>query len=258
MGGSPQQQYCLRWNQHRSNLLGAFDHLLQTEALTDVTLSCGGASIKCHRIILAACSGYFQSLFVNDNLYLGSPQQHPIVVFKDIQLAELKAILEFIYRGEVSVAQEQVGALLKAAESLKVKGLYSEDSAGSPAGLSGLSFEPTSGHTANSGFLPQIHTLASVAAAASHILPAPPVVQQQPQPVVQHLPASLLQMPLFKRSPAKTPEVHFIILKFSLGNKFQSIEFHRQRTNSSLDKERDGSSSSETNPPEDDREEPMV
>ncbi|XP_046646919.1 protein tramtrack, beta isoform-like isoform X2 [Daphnia pulicaria] len=236
MGGSPQQQYCLRWNQHRSNLLGAFDHLLQTEALTDVTLSCGGASIKCHRIILAACSGYFQSLFVNDNLYLGSPQQHPIVVFKDIQLAELKAILEFIYRGEVSVAQEQVGALLKAAESLKVKGLYSEDSAGSPAGLSGLSFEPTSGHTANSGFLPQIHTLASVAAAASHILPAPPVVQQQPQPVVQHLPASLLQMPLFKRSPAKTPE----------------------RTNSSLDKERDGSSSSETNPPEDDREEPMV
>jgi hypothetical protein len=97
-----------------------------------------------------------------------------------------------------------------------------------------------------------------VAAAASHILPAPPVVQQQPQPVVQHLPASLLQMPLFKRSPAKTPEVHFIIFKFSLGNKFQSIEFHRQRTNSSLDKERDGSSSSETNPPEDDREEPMV
>lgn len=31
-----------------------------------------------------------------------------------------------------------------------------------------------------------------------------------------------------------------------------------QRTNSSLDKERDGSSSSETNPPEDDRDEPMV
>ncbi|KZS11268.1 Bric-a-brac [Daphnia magna] len=225
MGGSgiPQQQYCLRWNQHRSNLLGAFDQLLQTEALTDVTLSCGGASIKCHRIILAACSGYFQSLFVNDSVYLASPQQHPIVVFKDIQLSELKAILEFIYRGEVSVAQEQVGALLKAAESLKVKGLYSEDGAGSPAGLSGLSFEPISGHTADSGFLPQLRTSTQTTA---------PV---QPPPA-QHLPASLLQMPLFKRSPAKTPE----------------------RTNSSLDKERDGSSSSETNPPEDDRDEPMV
>ena len=205
MGGSPQQQYCLRWNQHRSNLLGAFDHLLQTEALTDVTLSCGGASIKCHRIILAACSGYFQSLFVNDNIYMSSPQQHPIIVFKDIQLSELKAILEFIYRGEVSVAQEQVGALLKAAESLKVKGLYSEDSAaGSPAGLSGLSFEPTSGHAANhSGFLPQIH------ASSQQI---PPVVQ----PVVQHLPATILQMPLYKRSPVKTPEVKHLSNLFFL------------------------------------------
>jgi hypothetical protein len=136
---------------------------------------------------------------------MSSPQQHPIIVFKDIQLSELKAILEFIYRGEVSVAQEQVGALLKAAESLKVKGLYSEDSAaGSPAGLSGLSFEPTSGHAANhSGFLPQIH------ASSQQI---PPVVQ----PVVQHLPATILQMPLYKRSPVKTPEVkHLTNLFFS-------------------------------------------
>lgn len=196
MGGSgspQQQQYCLRWNQHRSNLLTAFDQLLQTEALTDVTLSCGGASIKCHRIVLAACSGYFQSLFVTDNVYMGSPQQHPIIVFKDIQLSELKAILEFIYRGEVSVAQEQVGALLKAAESLKVKGLYSEDGAGSPAGLSGLSFEPTPGHVASSGFLPQL-TNASV--------------QSQ-----HHITGNtILQMPLFKHSPAKTPEVRIPIV----------------------------------------------
>lgn len=202
MGGSAspqQQQYCLRWNQHRSNLLTAFDQLLQSEALTDVTLSCGGASIKCHRIILAACSGYFQSLFVHDNVYLagGGQQQHPIVVFKDIQLTELKAILEFIYRGEVSVAQEQVGALLKAAESLKVKGLYSEDGVASPAagsGLAGLTFEPTSGstHAASNRFLPQLQL----------------ITNQPVQPTtVPHLPATLLQMPMFKRSPAKTPEV---------------------------------------------------
>ena len=204
MGGSAspqQQQYCLRWNQHRSNLLSAFDQLLATEALTDVTLSCGGASIKCHRIVLAACSGYFQSLFVGGGggQYMGAPQQHhPIVVFKDIQLAELKAILEFIYRGEVSVAQEQVGALLKAAESLKVKGLYSEEGGSPSAGLSGLSFEPTHATTNSiNGFLPQLQTVA-----------IPPVQQ----PIVPHLPATLLQMPLFKRSPAKTPEVSFILI----------------------------------------------
>ena len=115
-GGSGGQQYCLRWNNHRSNLLNVFEQLFQSEALTDVTLAVGGTSIKCHKIILAACSGYFRSLFLDNTC------PHPIVVFKDIQYAELRAILEFIYRGEVSVAQEHVGALLKAAESLRVKG----------------------------------------------------------------------------------------------------------------------------------------
>lgn len=189
MGGGPQQLYCLRWNQHRSNLLSAFDQLLQAEALTDVTLSCGGASIKCHRIVLAACSGYFQSLFVNEAVCsgAGAAQQHPIVVFKDIGLAELKAILEFIYRGEVSVAQEQVGALLKAAESLKVKGLFTEEGSSSPAGLSGLSFEPlTSAHPASNGFLPQLSQSQSTSSSGPH----------------------LIQLPsLFKHSPGKTPEV---------------------------------------------------
>lgn len=116
MGGSGGQQYCLRWNNHRSNLLSVFEQLFQSEALTDVTLAVGGTSIKCHKIVLAACSGYFRSLFLDNTC------PHPIVVFKDIQYAELRAILEFIYRGEVSVAQEHVGALLKAAESLRVKG----------------------------------------------------------------------------------------------------------------------------------------
>lgn len=205
MGGSggQQQQYCLRWNQHRSNLLGAFDQLLQSEALTDVTLSCGGASIKCHRIILAACSGYFQSLFVETNVCGSSMgvQQHPIVVFKDIGLPELRAILEFIYRGEVSVAQEQVGALLKAAESLKVKGLFSEEGSNSSgaAGLSGLSFEPTSGHAASTGFLSQHQPQQS--ASVQH--------RQQLLPTLQ-------QSPLFlKRSPTKTPEVILLLFHFT-------------------------------------------
>ena len=116
MGGSGGQQYCLRWNNHRNNLLNVFEQLLETEAFTDVTLAVSGTSIKCHKMVLAACSSYFQTLFVENTC------PHPIVMFKDIQYAEMRAILEFMYRGEVNVAQEQVGALLKAAEALRVKG----------------------------------------------------------------------------------------------------------------------------------------
>lgn len=116
------QQYCLRWNNHRSNLLTVFDELLQNEAFTDVTLACdGGNPIKCHRMVLAACSPYFQNLFTD------LPCKHPVVVLKDVKYCEIKAILEYMYRGEVNVAQDQLAALLKVAEALKVKGLVEEN-----------------------------------------------------------------------------------------------------------------------------------
>ncbi|KAJ3631233.1 hypothetical protein MTP99_012374 [Tenebrio molitor] len=116
------QQYCLRWNNHRSNLLTVFDELLQNEAFTDVTLACeGGNPIKCHRMVLAACSPYFQNLFTD------LPCKHPVVVLKDVKYVEIKAILEYMYRGEVNVAQDQLAALLKVAEALKVKGLVEEN-----------------------------------------------------------------------------------------------------------------------------------
>lgn len=145
------QQYCLRWNNHRSNLLTVFEQLLQTEAFTDVTLAVGGTSIKCHKMVLAACSSYFQSLFLENAC------PHPIVVFKDIQYAEIRAILEYMYRGEVNVAQEQLPSLLKVAEALRVKGLFEDDSlnasSGGGGGGGGGAGEPLYAPPASSGLL---------------------------------------------------------------------------------------------------------
>lgn len=122
MAALPSQQYCLRWNNHRSNLLTVFDELLQSEAFTDVTLAVdGGLSIKCHKMVLAACSPYFQTLFIN------LPCKHPIVILKDVRFCDIKAILDYMYHGEVNVAQDQLGSLLKVAEVLKVKGLVEEN-----------------------------------------------------------------------------------------------------------------------------------
>ncbi|XP_054262182.1 uncharacterized protein LOC128986087 [Macrosteles quadrilineatus] len=121
------QQYCLRWNNHRSNLLNVFDQLLQNEAFTDVTLACeGGTSVKCHKMVLAACSSYFQGLFTD------LPCRHPVVILKDVKYSEIKAILEYMYRGEVNVGQDQLAPLLKVAEALKVKGLVEENGAKPP------------------------------------------------------------------------------------------------------------------------------
>ncbi|XP_023025089.2 BTB/POZ domain-containing protein ribbon [Leptinotarsa decemlineata] len=116
------QQYCLRWNNHRTNFINVFEELLRSEIFTDVTLACeGGVTIKCHKVVLAACSSYFQTLFTD------APSKDPIVIIKDVKHSELSTILEYMYRGEVNVAQEQLAALLKVAEYLEVKGLVEEN-----------------------------------------------------------------------------------------------------------------------------------
>ncbi|XP_055526005.1 protein tramtrack, beta isoform isoform X3 [Wyeomyia smithii] len=112
------EHYCLRWNNHQSNLLGVFNQLLQDESLVDVTLACSeGASIRAHKVVLSACSSYFQTLF------LTHPGRHPIVILKDVRFAELRTLVDFMYKGEVNVEYCQLSELLKTAESLKVKGL---------------------------------------------------------------------------------------------------------------------------------------
>ena len=57
-------------------MLSVFDKLLQSEAFCDVTLACDGGSLKCHKIVLAASSDYFQKLFMDNN------SEHPIVFLK--------------------------------------------------------------------------------------------------------------------------------------------------------------------------------
>lgn len=112
------QLFCLRWNNYQSNLTNVFDQLLQNESFVDVTLACAdGHSVKAHKMVLSACSPYFQTLFFEN------PCKHPIVILKDIKWTELKAAVEFMYKGEINVCQEQIGPLLKVAESLKIRGL---------------------------------------------------------------------------------------------------------------------------------------
>lgn len=111
------QQFCLRWNNYQTNLTNVFDQLLQNESFVDVTLACDGNSIKAHKMVLSACSPYFQSLFFEN------PCQHPIVILRDVKWPELKAAVEFMYKGEINLCQEQIGPLLSVAEMLQIRGL---------------------------------------------------------------------------------------------------------------------------------------
>ncbi|XP_011303922.1 uncharacterized protein [Fopius arisanus] len=122
-----QQQYCLRWNNHSTHLQSTFHELLQKQAFTDVLLvvedESGPTSIKCHRVVLAVCSTFFQKLFTQ----APSHEQYLMLLLPGVKFWEIEAILEYMYQGEICVLQERLNDLLKVAKLLKVKGLINDE-----------------------------------------------------------------------------------------------------------------------------------
>ncbi|XP_050680912.1 longitudinals lacking protein, isoforms H/M/V-like [Leptidea sinapis] len=111
------QQFCLRWNNHQSTLVSVFDTLLEKGIHVDCTLAAEGQTLRAHKVVLSACSPYFE------NVLSQQYDKHPIIILKDVKYAELRAMMDYMYRGEVNISQDQLAALLKAAESLQIKGL---------------------------------------------------------------------------------------------------------------------------------------
>ncbi|XP_037035009.1 protein jim lovell-like [Bradysia coprophila] len=143
-------EFCLRWNNYQLNLLSVFEQLLEKQLFVDVTLCCeGGYSVKAHKIVLSACSPYFQALF-ND-----TPCDHPIIILKDVQWSDLKSILSFMYKGEIHVSQDQIGPLLKLAELLKIRGLSEEQTDGRELLSHKVNEVPTESKLTKSQMLPK-------------------------------------------------------------------------------------------------------
>ncbi|KAJ8921777.1 hypothetical protein NQ315_008403 [Exocentrus adspersus] len=111
------QQYCLRWRYHHSNLQTMFSQLLEREAFCDVTLACEGRTIKAHKIVLSACSTYFEAILSQYE------EKDPILIMKDVKYVDIKCLVEFMYKGEINVEHCHLATLLKTAEELRIKGL---------------------------------------------------------------------------------------------------------------------------------------
>ncbi|XP_017781041.1 PREDICTED: protein bric-a-brac 1 isoform X6 [Nicrophorus vespilloides] len=125
------QQFCLRWNNHPTNLTDVLSSLLQRQALCDVTLACDGEVLRAHQTILSACSPYFEMLLIRNT------HPHPIIYLKDVNYLEMKALLDFMYKGEVNVSQNLLPMFLKTAEALQIRGLTDNNSMNSNNSSSG-------------------------------------------------------------------------------------------------------------------------
>ena len=102
---------------HLTQMVNSF----RNDKFTDVTLiSNDKKEIKAHKNILAACSSLFKDLFNSSST--------TAIFLRGIDHAELEAIIQFIYVGEVAVAQDDLEEFMEVAKSLEINQLIEKPS----------------------------------------------------------------------------------------------------------------------------------
>ena len=114
------EKFCLRWNDFESNISSALKDLKDDEDFLNVTLIAGEDQVKAHKLILSACSPFFRTILKRNK------HHHPLLYLRGVTYPDLLALLDFMYYGEVNIAQDSLNSFLSVAEELKIKGLTQE------------------------------------------------------------------------------------------------------------------------------------
>ncbi|XP_008552264.1 protein tramtrack, alpha isoform isoform X1 [Microplitis demolitor] len=117
-----EKTFNLTWNNHLANLSGLFEGLYKSGSLTDTTLACQGGMLRAHKLVLAACSPYFERVFKE---HYG---EQPILILKGVPVEEMECLLDFMYRGSINVAEDHLPSLIKTATDLEIRGLSGDRS----------------------------------------------------------------------------------------------------------------------------------
>ena len=112
------ERICLTVTSFEANIQNSFQLMLKERSHCDVTLASeDGHTVDVHRVILVAGSEFFSA-------FLKEAKSSALYFYlKGIKSKELDNIVDFLYRGETNLAQEDLYKFLVAARELKVRGL---------------------------------------------------------------------------------------------------------------------------------------
>ncbi|KAJ8405936.1 hypothetical protein AAFF_G00308240 [Aldrovandia affinis] len=105
-------------NEHAAAILQGCEHLRSDATLCDVTLESGDGSetFPVHRVIMASASEYFRAMFTGGM----KEQQEGLVKLPGVSGRGLRTIIDFIYRGGVTLDLDCLRDTLEAANHLQV------------------------------------------------------------------------------------------------------------------------------------------
>eukprot|EP00092_Neocalanus_flemingeri_P001988 GFUD01002121.1.p1 GENE.GFUD01002121.1~~GFUD01002121.1.p1 ORF type:complete len:340 (+),score=81.30 GFUD01002121.1:77-1096(+) len=110
-------KYSLESVNFASNLATSLTSLLESSYLCDVTLVCDDGQMSAHKVMLAASSSFFSSVFQMN------PHNHPLIYLRGMKMNQLQSVLQFMYTGVTAMEEENVSNFLAVAADLKIGGL---------------------------------------------------------------------------------------------------------------------------------------
>ena len=112
------QKFSLKWNDFQTNISRSFSKLRAQRDFYDVTLvSDDQQQIAAHKLVLSACSGYFEKLLRQHN------SSNLLLCLEGVSYAELENVLDYIYLGEVQINQDKMDRFLYVAQRFQLDGL---------------------------------------------------------------------------------------------------------------------------------------
>jgi len=111
------EKFCVQWNEFEKDISSAFRHIREDKDFFDITIACEDDQIEAHKVILSACSPFFKKVLRRNK------HQHPLLYLKGVSYRDMEAVLNFMYHGEVNIAQDDLNSFLQVAEDLSVRGL---------------------------------------------------------------------------------------------------------------------------------------
>ena len=106
---------------HRDELFQRLDALREKESFCDVTVAVKGKEFKAHKVVLAAASPFFLSLWESN--MIESNEQLIEIKLEDATASIMEDVLQFIYSGNVTVTEENCHKLIATSDYLLLPGL---------------------------------------------------------------------------------------------------------------------------------------
>ena len=118
------EPYSLKLSDFDSNFIASVADLRNSKELFDVTLfSDEETPFQAHKLVLSASSSVFRNIFK----FKQNSSSSPLLYIRGLSNKDLTNVIEFLYKGEVVIACNDVEMFLKVSKDLKLRGMFEEN-----------------------------------------------------------------------------------------------------------------------------------